>query len=212
MGFNIFRWLRDPTYRAVKRWKRVKGDATLKVDFPLTPESVVFDVGAYKGEYSAEISNRYGCRVEAFEPVPAYADLARKSLSGMPKVNIRSFGLSDRDGSLEMSIEGLGSSAFRDGPNRIVANFLDAAAVVSDLDQIDLIKINVEGGEYAILPRLVLTQQIGKFNSILVQFHLIQDGDQERYEAIARDLAKTHRLVWRFPFIWELWERLPRQQ
>lgn len=207
MGFNLLRWLRDPTYRAVKRWKRVKGDATLKFDFPLTRESVVFDVGAYDGEYAAEISKRYGCRVEAFEPVPAYAALALKAVTGHPNIRVHSFGLSDRDGAIEMTIEGLGSSVFRSGTDRTIANFRDAASVLSEQSRVDLIKINVEGGEYDILPRMIEAKQIEKCRSILVQFHLIREGDRDRYAAVSDELGKTHWLVWRFPFIWELWER-----
>jgi FkbM family methyltransferase len=209
MGFNLSRWLFDRTYRAVKKWKRVHGDKTLKVDFPLTSESIVFDVGAYTGDYAAEIGSRYRCRVEAFEPIEAYADLAREAVADLAQVTVHTFGLSDRTKTLDMTVEGLGSSAFRSGSDSVPASFRDVSEVISDARcaQIDLIKINVEGGEYEILPRLIETRQIEICNFILVQFHLIRNGDRDRYSAVATGLSKTHRLAWRFPFIWELWER-----
>ena len=59
--------------------------------------------------------------------------------------------------------------------------------------------------EYPLLERMIQAGIAAKFSWILVQFHLFNDGDRQRYEAIAASLRKTHDLGWRFPFVWELW-------
>ena len=41
----------------------------LRYKYPLTKDSVVLDVGGYKGTFAAEIVRRYGCHVYVFEPV-----------------------------------------------------------------------------------------------------------------------------------------------
>lgn len=210
MGFNVWRWLSDPNYRAIKRWKRLDGDRTLKFDFRLTKDSIVFDVGAYRGEYAAELARRFGCRIEAFEPIVEYADAARRAVAEFPSVTVHGFGLSDRDHEAEMSVSGLGSSVFRSGGERSIATFRDIVAFLeeSGIDNVDLLKLNIEGGEYMVLPRLIEVSRIRSIRFVLVQFHLIEEGDSGRYEALFHKINATHRLRWRFPFVWELWERV----
>ena len=42
-----------------KPWFAVKGDQTLRLNYPLNKDSVVFDLGGYKGEFAADIYNKY---------------------------------------------------------------------------------------------------------------------------------------------------------
>ena len=207
MGINVYRWLVDSQYRAIKRWKRARGDTTLKVDFPLSRASIVFDVGAFEGSFAAEISRRYGSRVEAFEPVKGQAEATGRRLAEFPTVTVHSFGLLDRDHSAEMQSLGEGSSLLLDGGHRTQADFRDILAYLeeSGIEQVDLLKLNIEGSEYALLEHVLRHGAARKFRRILVQFHLFTNGDRQRYEAISRALQATHRLSWRFPFVWELW-------
>ena len=64
-------------------------------------------------------------------------------------------------------------------------------------------KINVEGAEYPILKNLIETNSIIKIKNIQVQFHLFNDEENSDYELISKELSKTHKLTWRFPFVWE---------
>lgn len=52
-------WLiRDSFQREVRRWFRDKGDSTLRLDYPLNADSIVLDVGGYKGDFSALIHEK----------------------------------------------------------------------------------------------------------------------------------------------------------
>src|SRR5689334_20464611 len=57
----------------LREWRRIDGDHTLRLDYDLGPESTVLDVGGYEGQFASDIVAMYGCRVEVFEPVPAFA-------------------------------------------------------------------------------------------------------------------------------------------
>lgn len=52
MGFNLIRFALDPQYRAIKRWKRDKGDERLLLDVPLDGNSLVIDAGFYRGSFA----------------------------------------------------------------------------------------------------------------------------------------------------------------
>ena len=70
----------------------------------------------------------------------------------------------------------------------------------------DLVKLNIEGGEYGLLEHLIETGAIRKMCHLQVQFHLHVPGAKERYRRIARQLRRTHKLQWRYPFVWESWK------
>ena len=56
----------------VHRWHKDNGDFSLRLNYPLFENSVVLDVGAYKGDWSWQIANKYNCHIYAFEPVPEF--------------------------------------------------------------------------------------------------------------------------------------------
>jgi hypothetical protein len=86
---------------------------------------------------------------------------------------------------------------------------IDAARYLdeSPTKEFDLVKLNIEGGEYALLERLIATEHIKRIRDLQVQFHLNVPNARRRYRSIARALRKTHRLAWRYPFVWESWTR-----
>jgi FkbM family methyltransferase len=207
MGLNLIRWVSDPHYRSFKRWKWAAGDRTLRFDYPLSGTSIVVDAGAYIGDFAREIADRTGATVHAFEPIAEFAEIARKELAHRPRTHVHTFGLSDHDHTASITLDGDASSTLRSAAQSVTAQFRDVTAVLDDLglQQVDLMKINVEGGEYAILPRLMETGAIRRIRDIQVQFHLLDGESRARYQRIASGLAATHRLTWRYPFIWENW-------
>jgi len=48
--------LRDPFLIAVKRWFKNYGDNTLRLEYPLNSDSVVWDLGGYHGDFAAKIN------------------------------------------------------------------------------------------------------------------------------------------------------------
>ena len=76
-----------------------------------------------------------------------------------------------------------------------------------DTDEWHLAKLNIEGGEYALLRRLIDTRRIEKFQYLQIQFHLNVPDAKKQYRKLAERLQQTHRLQWRYPFVWESWER-----
>jgi FkbM family methyltransferase len=193
----------------VEKWKNARGDSTLRLNYPLSSESVVFDMGGYEGQWSADIFTRYGCYIHVFEPMVSFASTIKDRFKHNDKVKVYEFGLSDKDKSIELSQDLNASSAYVKNDSAIKATLKDAFEFInkSGITSIDLIKINIEGGEYDLLDRLIETGFVKNITDIQVQFHNFVPNAQDRMQVIQTELSKTHELTYQYPFVWENWHR-----
>jgi len=180
---------------------------------PIDESSVALDVGAYVGEWAEEIRKRYGARVYAFEPNPeCHADL-EKRLGHDAKVTCFDYGLFSKDTTLVLEQKAMGSTLFEDGlgagHGRVSVRLRDVVKVLDELslDEVGLLKINIEGAEYELLDRLIDSGYIRRIRCLMVQFHEWRDGAYFRRWRIHRGLRRTHVCDWNHPFIWEKWTR-----
>ncbi len=73
--------------------------------------------------------------------------------------------------------------------------------------KIELLKLNIEGGEYELLESLLENDCITYFKNIQVQFHdFLFDNAKERMTKIQEQLSKTHELTYQYEFVWENWK------
>src|SRR6185436_17590674 len=63
---------------------------------------------------------------------------------------------------------------------------------------VELIKINIEGSEYELLPHLVETGLVRQLRDIQVQFRDFVPDAASRMKTIQYQLAKTHDLAWQY--------------
>ena len=63
---------KDEISIAVNKWFRDDGDKALRLNYALTKESIVFDLGGYKGDFAFEINQKFGCHVYLYEPVEKF--------------------------------------------------------------------------------------------------------------------------------------------
>lgn len=181
-----------------------------RYNYPLTPESVVFDVGAHEGNFAAILHQRHGCKVEAFEPVPEFYNRCARRFANNPKIRLWPFGLGAFDRSTPFGVKGDMSGAFCTSPNEVEhVPIRDIDSVLENLmgefDQVALLKLNCEGGEYEILERLLGLGLEKRFDHIQVQFHTVAPDYAARHEAIRQHLAATHQMTFDSPFIWTGW-------
>ena len=69
-------------------------------------------------------------------------------------------------------------------------------------------KINIEGGEYELLDRLLDTGLINIIDNLQVQFHDHVDGAIGRMQRIQSRLGTKFNLTYQVPFVWENWHRV----
>lgn len=211
-GSRIKHWLRYGTesfYRNHQRWLKAQGEEVLRFQYDLKPGSVVFDVGGFEGNWAAEINRRFGSRIYVFEPVAAFVKTLQERLGNNPNISIHPYGLAGTDSRESITLLHDASSLFQPGPNKEEILLRNVKPVLEELGitHIDLMKINIEGGEFPLLERLIETGDIKNVADIQVQFHPFVTNASARYAALAKHLRKTHTLTWSYPFVWENWRR-----
>jgi FkbM family methyltransferase len=203
------RFVYGPHEKLQQEWRKKKGDLTMRLDYDfLNENSVVFDLGGYEGQFASDIYAKYGCTVYVFEPVPQYADFIRKRFSQNPKIKVFTFGLGSKTEEMMIKVSEESSSLYLDGAGTSV-RIEDLTAFVhkEGIKTIDLMKLNIEGGEYDVVPYLVATGYIKHVRAIQIQFHKFVKDAKARMDAIREDLKKTHVCDYCYEFTWEGWSR-----
>ena len=127
---------------------------------------VVFDVGAYTGEYAGEVLAVFGdqAQVFCFEPNEATFSLLKSTHGNKENVRLYNFGLSDREESRVLYSNGEASSMaslYHRRPDytniaggqisRVPLTTLDLFCKGENIDRIDFLKMDVEGHELKVL-------------------------------------------------------------
>jgi hypothetical protein len=117
--------------------------------------------------------------------------------------------LGSETGKLTLSDDGDASSALSGGGGNLTGDVIAASRFMADFTPatIDLAKINIEGGEYDLLPALARAGQLGRFAMLQVQFHMFEKHQMAERDAIREELGKTHHCDWSYDFVWEQWTR-----
>lgn len=180
---------------------------SLRYDYPLTPDSMVIDLGAHVGSFAAGIYEKFKCYVQAYEPVSEFYDKAQERLAPYkPKVKLFKASVGPRETQIEFGVKGSMSGSFTQGNYNEVVQMWDISSVVKM--PVDLIKINIEGGEFDLLDAILDRELHLNIRNIQVQFHSNVPNPLERWQEINRRLLETHELTYYFPFCWENYARI----
>jgi FkbM family methyltransferase len=196
---------------AFRDWLSVKGDKTLRLDYPLDARAIVFDVGGFEGQWASDIFARYLCRIHVFEPVREFADAIARRFAANDRIKVHPVALGAETGLAELTIAADGSSLYLPGARRMTIDIVTPELVFAKekLDEISLMKINIEGAEYDLLDHMISTGLIRRIENIQVQFHSHLPEAQRRVRDIHARLAETHQPTFQYRFVWENWRRMP---
>jgi len=190
-----------------KPWFKDEGDKTLRLDYDLNDVSVVFDLGGYEGQWASDIFAKYCSNVYIFEPVEQFCDGINRRFSQNPKIKAYQFGLSSQSQDCTIFLSQDSSSTHQNSGKSEKISLRRAKEFIEEnqIEEIHLMKINIEGGEYDLLEHLIETGMIDKIKNIQVQFHDFVENAEQRMFDIQNDLAKTHKLTYQYSFVWENW-------
>lgn len=191
------------------QWHMDNGDYTVRLNYNLNNDSIVFDLGGYKGWFTEQINNKYGSQIYVFEPIVTLSEEMVTNFLELDNVNVYSMAVSDKNGHDVIYFNDDASSTHVQlgKPLDIECITLDKVMSDNNIEKIDLIKINIEGEEYSLLEHMIKNNLIEKCVNIQVQFHVIVENYEARYTNIRHELEKTHHLTYRYPFVWENWEK-----
>jgi len=183
----------------------------MRYDYPHLDEySTVWDIGGYKGDFAYNINKKYGCVVQVFEPIEYYYVQLVSRFNNNPDIFINNFALSSDNGTAYMTVHDDRSSLHM-GSRDIPVVTRDIAEFMKDEnggEDIDLMKINIEGEEFNLLTHMIDNKMMYMVNHLQVQFHKFMHEADTRRSIIQDKLVRTHKLNWNYDFIWESWERI----
>lgn len=201
-------------YLMVRKYFADGGDYEMRFNYNLDEKSIVLDFGGYKGQWASDIFSKYNCKIFIFEPVKSFAERIRKRFIYNKQIEVFQFGLGRSSRFEKIHISADGSSIFGTNSKCEEIEFVDAKEWINkrSIDKIALIKINIEGGEYELLDRLIEAKLIEMIENIQVQFHNISNDSRSHMMKIQKELSKTHELTYQYEFVWENWERKKNKQ
>lgn len=181
------------------------------IDFSrIGADATILDFGGYTGEFTARALSETSATIHVFEAHPTYIAHLRERFKDTPRVIVHPFGLGTADATLNFSDAGDASSAVSGGAKSVAGKIKSAAdffAAHPELASLDYVTINIEAGEYDLLPALLDAGIMERIKELHVQFHLFRrDHDRQHAEIVAR-IENTHDCLWSYPFVWEGWVR-----
>ncbi len=199
-----------------EKWDADNGEELLLRTHDLNENSIVFDVGGYTGEWARAIVDKYDPNLYAFELVQGHCNAMLKKFRHNEKVRVFHYGLASADAIVPINMRGSATSTVTGyGPKvetcqlrRAWDAILDVLHAISLEDvSIDLMAINIEGGEYDLLPHLIETGLITRIRELVIQFHMLWPSSYSEWKKIRERLNVTHGEAWGYPFVWEKWVR-----
>lgn len=205
-----WKYLTDQFYRSHHRWITTYPEDEIRFDYELPRGANVLDLGGFRGDFANEFLRRFDANITVMEPVPNFAQNISKRFEHDAKVTVIAAGMSDRDQIVEFCLDA-DASGIQDCSygEKISVELFDVERFMreQDVSEWHLVKLNIEGGEYAVLNRLVDTGRILDIQYLQIQFHLNIPDAKSKYSKLVKRLKKTHKRQWCYPFVWESWVR-----
>jgi FkbM family methyltransferase len=180
-----------------------------KYGYPIQPDWKIIDIGAGTGEYTlfAALQAHGEGQVFAFEPFPESFAIMQENLTLNQINNVQAFteAVGGETGELELDLAGGEPLQFQSHPEKVVSGetslrvksiSLADALEKTQLKSCDVLKLDCEGAEYAILfaaPRSIL-EQVGH---IVMEYH--DNATQYDHSDMARFLTERGFDVDTFP-------------
>lgn len=173
------------------------------LEWDISAESVVYEVGAYQGRWALQMARRYNPQLYCFEPQEWAARVCCAVLEPYT-AQVFQFGLGDRDARLPMARYGTDGCEMGVGGD-VFGRIRDIVAVVRELKtpDIDLMLINIEGGEFALLPHMLRNGIIPR--QLMVQFH--DYGNPQPQIEARKLLAEQYVALWDYGTVLSAWRR-----
>jgi len=175
------------------------------MDWPLTAESIVLEVGSFKGRWALQIAQKYNPRLFCFEPQSWAWEVTKQVLTDY-NAKVFNFGLGTRSAMLPMAFYGTDGCRFAEKGEpdhtapKVLGQMHEISAALGGLgiSRIDLMLVNIEGYEYTLIPHM-FAQGIFPLR-LMVQFHT------GNYLDLKRQIDKHYDLLWHYGRKLSAWE------
>jgi FkbM family methyltransferase len=194
--------------QSINKWRSDNGNYTNALNFDIDDNSIVVDLGAYKGVWAQQIIDKYNPYVYLFEPIPEFYNLLLSKFKDNPKVKVFNYGISTINKKDFIYKNEDATSSYILNSNKLEVEFIDFESMfnLSGLKTIDLIQINIEGEEYPLLEQISSKDIIKKIRNIQIQYHTWIENSYSRRESIQNEMSKYFDKTYDYPFVFEGWK------
>ncbi len=195
-------------YTELYRWFNDNGDNTHNLNYNLNDDSIIIELGGFKGTWVEQISHKYDSNIYVIEPLTEFYNFMNKKFINNTKIHLLNVGISteNKKGMIYINGDGSSSNNNKGNPIEVEFNTIETLFEKWNLSQADLIQINIEGDEYSLLENMIETGMIFKFKNLQIQFHLFIDNAIDRRNKIQQYLENNgFKLNFDYPFVWESW-------
>jgi len=204
------KWENETKIQTRARWDkniRINGKFNTKVQYsyPFDENSLIFDVGGYKGGWARYADEIWNCNIFIFEPVTEFYNYCVNRFKNKNKIKIFKYGLEDEEKQIKISSGGCGSSTYRITKNMQTIQIKSISNVINNelnIKSIDLLKLNIEGGEYKLLDDLDSSNLLKNIKYLQIQFHKDMDKDGKKREKALKIISKTHKIDNMYKWAW----------
>jgi FkbM family methyltransferase len=164
------------------------------------PDPVVIDLGANIGFATLYFKLHHpGATIHAYEANPHVARLLRANVAanGLTNVTVHEEAVSDRDGTLTFHISDdpgtlMGSvDPVRGGGSSLTVKAVRLSTLLGTLDRIDALKMDIEGGEWAVLDDLIASGQFARPKRYLIEYHHQIGGEAPRLSTFLKPFEEA---------------------
>jgi FkbM family methyltransferase len=150
------------------------------------PDDTVFDCGSAEGAF-AFVNQHLGCRIHAFEPLPAFVDGLKRTFAENPKVEVVSAALAEKPGLAYLHEEGMSSFLTAEKTGKQVAvESIDHYCFERHIP-LSYLKADLEGFEMSMLRGAAESIRTYKPRIAITTYHKPEDPVE-----ISRWLKKIH--------------------
>jgi len=198
---------------SIRKWREADGDNTFALNWDLDENSHVWEIGGFEGRWAQQIWDKFHCYITIFEPQLWAVEKMKNRFAGIDKIDIRPYGLWLADGKYQMG------NYHTDGASLVKNDGREATIPVSMKNyypeiffynhlKIGLALMNIEGAEYTLLPFIIESGAINKFNNFWCQFHP-EYPDDNRHKTIYEDMEESgFEKIWDFFPTAVAWKRI----
>ena len=178
----------------------------------MNSDSIIIDLGTYKGSTTKFLSDVYKSKIYTFEPMIQFAKEAIEACASHPNITVLQYGLGKGNFDFLMNIADDSTSMIASvNPDTAhscsIRDFFEFLTE-NNITTIDLLHINIEGAEYDLLDYILSNNFQTKIRYLIVQFHYQSSTNDEKLKRYSDVLQSTHVCKYDYKYVWTKWERL----
>lgn len=163
-------------------------------------------LGGYLGDSTAAYLASTESKIFVLEPIPQYFQELEKLFKFNSRVSLINSAAYIENGNITLAVEGERSGSYASGIDTMEVPAIDIIELMNGIgSDIGLVEINIEGGEYCILEKLIEHEMLQQIEMLQIQFHNLDFNHELQRAKIRFALSKTHHEIFNFEWVWERW-------